>query len=62
MAGRVDEVEAAVDAVVDDVASVESALVLQVLLVLVVDVLDDVLEAETQRSGLGLQRDVIRRD
>ena len=54
MAGGVDEVEAAVDAVVDNVAPVEAALVLQVLLVLVVDVLDDVAKAETRHSAVVL--------
>ena len=49
VAGRVDEVEAAVNSVIDDVATVETTLVLQVLLVLVVDVLDDILETNNNK-------------
>ena len=45
VSGGVDEVEAAVDAVVHDVPAVEAALIMQVLLKLVVYVLDDRLEA-----------------
>lgn len=46
MASRINEVEAAVDSVVNDVATVEAWLVLQVALELVIDVLDNRLEAE----------------
>lgn len=43
-----DEVEATVHPVVDDVPSVQTALVMQVPLKLLVDVGDDSLKAETQ--------------
>lgn len=45
------EVEAAVHPVVHDVSSVQAALVVQVLLELIVDVLDDGLEAARETDG-----------
>lgn len=45
VAERGDEVEAAVDSVVDDVSAIEAALVVEVALKLVVDVADDGVEA-----------------
>ena len=58
MSGGVDEIEAAVHAVVDDVAAVESTLVLQVSLELLVDVGDDVLEAVGVVDGVAVPRGV----
>lgn len=49
MASRVDEVEAAMDSVVDNVATVEARLILQVALKLVIDITDDGLEAGIER-------------
>ena len=53
MSYGVDEVEAAVDPVVNDVAPVETALILEVLLKLVIYVLDHLLEAKNT-VGTGL--------
>lgn len=46
MASRIDEVEAAMDSVVNNMATVEARLILKVALKLVVDVLDNRPEAE----------------
>ena len=51
MSSRVDEVEAAVDAVVHNVPAVQAALISQVLLKLVVYVLDHRFEATTQQKS-----------
>lgn len=51
MAGRIDEVETAVNSVVNYVTPVQARLVLQVTLKLVVDVLDDGLETGTSKSS-----------
>ena len=53
-----DEVEAAMDAVVADVAAIEPRLVLQVLLELLVDVSDDGLEAAVVVDGIPVARSV----
>ena len=53
-----DEVEAAMHAVVADVAAVETRLVLQVLLKLLVDVSDDGLEAAVVVDGIPVARSV----
>lgn len=52
MSRWVDEVEAAVDTVVHYVSSIETTLIRQVLLKLIVNVLDDLLEAGRQRIKL----------
>lgn len=49
MASRVDEVEAAMDSVVNYVATVEARLILQVALKLVIDITDDGLETGIER-------------
>lgn len=50
VAERRDEVEAAVNSVVDDVSAVQTALIVEVALKLVIDVTDD--GAETEAGGL----------
>jgi len=45
MAARVDEVEATVDSAVDNIATIQSTLVLQVFLILSINVLNDGLVA-----------------
>ena len=55
MAGRVDEVEAAVHTVVHNVSSVQATLILQVLLKLLVYVANHRFEAERQRGIYTLQ-------
>lgn len=50
MAERRDEIEAAVDAVVNDVPAIQAALVVEVALKLVVDVADDGAEAGTEQE------------
>lgn len=49
MASRIDEVEAAMDSVVNNVATVEARLILQVALKLVIDITDDGLETGIER-------------
>lgn len=51
MAKRRDEVEAAVDSVVYDVAPVQTTLIMQVSLKLVVNVVDDCFEAVVGEGG-----------
>ena len=46
MADRVDEVEAAVYAVVDDVSSIQTTLILKISLKLIVNILDDLTETK----------------
>ena len=50
MTGRVDKVEAAVDTVVNNVASVESTLIMQVFLKLLIYVLDNRLVTRTETT------------
>ena len=54
MTRRRNEVEATVDAIVADVASIEARFVLQILLELVVDVSDDGLEASVIVDGIAV--------
>ena len=61
MSGGRDEVKAAVDAVVANVASVETGFVLQVLLELIVNVGDDGLEASVVVDGVSVARSVNNR-
>ncbi len=51
MASGVDEVKAAVHAIVDNVTPIQATLVLQVLLELTVNVLDDLFETTTKTQA-----------
>ena len=55
---RVDEVEATVDSVINNMASVESALILQITLELLVDISDDALETVCVVNGVPIARSV----
>lgn len=51
MTSRIDEVETTVNSIVNNVAAVQTRLVLKVALKLVIDVLDDWLEAEANNGN-----------
>ena len=59
MTSRIDEVETAVDSVVNNMAAVESGLILKVALKLVIDVLDDGLETGNNNLELGQRQDLL---